>query len=38
VRLATYNVQWFDHLFDRDGRLRDDDGRTGREDVSAREQ
>lgn len=38
MRLATYNVQWFDHLFDRDGRLRDDDGRTGREDVSAREQ
>jgi endonuclease/exonuclease/phosphatase family metal-dependent hydrolase len=38
VRLATYNVQWFDHLFDRGGQLRSDEGRTGREDVSAREQ
>lgn len=38
LRLATYNVQWFDHLFDREGRLRDDDGRAGREGVAAAEQ
>lgn len=38
MRLATYNVQWFDHLFDQEGRLRDDDGPAGREGVTAAEQ
>ena len=30
VRLATYNVEWFNSLFDADGRLLDDDGPSGR--------
>ena len=38
VRLATYNVQWFDHLFDDRDRLWNDDGRGGREGVTRAEQ
>ena len=38
MRLATYNVQWFDHLFDDRGELWDDDGRGGRERVTRGEQ
>ena len=38
MRLATYNVEWFDALFDDDGRLRDDDGRSGRQGVRRSEQ
>ncbi|SMY08522.1 endonuclease/exonuclease/phosphatase family protein [Flavimaricola marinus] len=38
MRLATYNVEWFDHLFDDHGRLRDDGGWSGRYDVTRREQ
>jgi len=38
VRLATYNVEWFDHLFDDDANLRFDDGWSGRHDVSRRAQ
>lgn len=38
MRIATYNVQWFDHLFDGRARLWDDDGRSGREGVTRAEQ
>jgi hypothetical protein len=38
VRLATYNVEWFDHLFDNQGRLHDDDRWSGRFDVSCADQ
>jgi hypothetical protein len=38
LRLATYNVEWFDHLFDDGDRLRGDDGPSGREGVTATEQ
>jgi hypothetical protein len=34
VRIATYNVEWFDHLFDDRGRLFDDDGPSGRQGIS----
>lgn len=34
LRLATYNVEWFDHLFDNEGRLIDDQGWSGRQDVT----
>lgn len=34
MRLATYNVEWFDALFDRDGRLAADAGPSGRAGVS----
>lgn len=33
MKLATYNVEWFDHLFDDAGALRFDDGWSGRRDV-----
>ena len=33
MRLATYNVEWFNNLFDEDDRLRLDDGWSGRYDV-----
>jgi endonuclease/exonuclease/phosphatase family metal-dependent hydrolase len=33
MRLATYNVAWFDHLFDDDGRLRNDTGWSGLQDI-----
>ena len=38
MRLATYNVEWFDHLFDDMGALRDDDGWSGRQDVTRADQ
>ncbi len=38
MRLATWNIQWFDHLFDDRTRLYDDDGRGGREGVTRAEQ
>jgi len=33
VRIATYNVEWFNSLFDDDGNLLDDDAWSGRQDV-----
>ena len=38
MRLATYNVEWFDKLFDDDGALLDDGGWSGRQDVKRSEQ
>ncbi|MXQ08822.1 endonuclease [Alphaproteobacteria bacterium GH1-50] len=38
MRLATYNVEWFTHLFDDDGKIRDDGGWSGRHDVRRRDQ
>ena len=38
MRLATYNVEWFNALFDDAGALRDDDGPSGREGVRRSEQ
>ena len=38
MRLATYNVEWFNNLFDEDDRLRLDDGWSGRHDVRRFEQ
>lgn len=39
MRIATYNVEWFDALFDDDGRLREtDDGWSGRHGVTRAEQ
>lgn len=38
MRLATYNVEWFDALFDDDGNLLDDDGPSGRHGVSRGDQ
>lgn len=34
MRIATYNVEWFANLFDDDGALLDDDGWSGRQDVT----
>ena len=34
LRLVTYNVEWFDNLFDDAGQLIDDDGWSGRWDVT----
>lgn len=34
MRIATYNVEWFDSLFDDWGRLIEDDGWSGRRDVT----
>lgn len=34
MRLATYNVEWFDALFDDAGRLLEDDGWSARRDVT----
>ncbi len=34
MRLATYNVEWFANLFDKDDRLRPDDGWSGRRNVT----
>ena len=36
VRIATYNVEWFNSLFDDDGLLLDDGGWSGRRDVRRR--
>jgi hypothetical protein len=38
MRFATWNVQWFDHLYDEQSRLWNDDGRGGREGVTRAEQ
>ncbi|SMX32700.1 endonuclease/exonuclease/phosphatase family protein [Actibacterium lipolyticum] len=38
MRIATYNVEWFNNLFDDDGVLLDDDGWSGRWDVKRSEQ
>lgn len=38
MRLATYNVEWFANLFDDAGALRIDDGWSGRQDVTRRQQ
>ncbi|MDW4499560.1 endonuclease [Sulfitobacter sp. D35] len=38
MRIATYNVEWFNALFDRNGRLFDDDGWSGRHEVTRRAQ
>ncbi|MEM1372994.1 MAG: endonuclease/exonuclease/phosphatase family protein [Pseudomonadota bacterium] len=38
MRLATYNVEWFDKLFDDDGALLNDTGWSGRQDVERRDQ
>ncbi len=38
MRLATYNVEWFANLFDQEDRLLEDDGWSGRQDVTRRQQ
>lgn len=38
MRIATYNVEWFDSLFDNEGRLLADDKWSGREEVTRAEQ
>ena len=38
MRLATYNVEWFTHLFDDAGNLLDDDRWSGRHDVTRHQQ
>jgi len=38
MRIATYNIEWFNNLFDDAGRLIDDGGWSGRQDVTRREQ
>ena len=38
MRFATYNVEWFNNLFDDDGRLLMDDGWSGRQDVTRAQQ
>jgi endonuclease/exonuclease/phosphatase family metal-dependent hydrolase len=38
VRIATYNVEWFDGLFDDDGGLLEDGGWSGRYDVTRADQ
>ena len=38
MRLATYNVEWFTHLFDDRNRLIDDGGWSGRSEVTRAEQ
>lgn len=38
MRLGTYNVEWFDHLFDDAGQLRDDGGWSGRYNVTRSQQ
>jgi endonuclease/exonuclease/phosphatase family metal-dependent hydrolase len=38
LRFATYNVEWFDSLFDDTGRLLADEGWSGRRDVTRRAQ
>lgn len=38
VRLATYNVEWFNSLFDQNGALLDDDGWSGRWNVTRAQQ
>ncbi|MCI2400774.1 endonuclease/exonuclease/phosphatase family protein [Aliiroseovarius subalbicans] len=38
MRIATYNVEWFTNLFDRDGQLLEDDRWSGRQDVTRADQ
>ncbi|MDU8926645.1 endonuclease [Alisedimentitalea sp. MJ-SS2] len=38
MRIATYNVEWFNNLFDDDGNLLMDDGWSGRQDVTRAQQ
>ena len=38
MRIATWNVEWFDTLFDDEGRLIADDGWSGRRDVTRADQ
>ena len=38
VRIATYNVEWFDGLFDDEGALMEDGGWSGRYDVTRADQ
>jgi hypothetical protein len=38
LRLATYNVEWFNALFDDDGNLLDDIQRSARHDITRGEQ
>ena len=38
MRIATYNVEWFNSLFDNDGTLIDDDSWSGRWDVTKAQQ
>lgn len=38
MRLATYNVEWFANLFDKDNNLMVDDGWSGRQDVTRAQQ
>jgi hypothetical protein len=38
LRIATYNIEWFDALFDDDGALLDDTRWSGRRDVTRAEQ
>ncbi len=38
MRIATYNVEWFSNLFDKDGTLLDDGAWSGRHDVRRHEQ
>ncbi|HKL68916.1 endonuclease/exonuclease/phosphatase family protein [Salibaculum sp.] len=38
MRLATYNVEWFDNLFDDQGVLFDDGGWSGRRDITRAQQ
>lgn len=38
LRIATYNIEWFNSLFDDDGALIDDDGWSGRRDITRAEQ
>lgn len=38
MRIATWNIEWFDNLFDDKGRLHDDDRWSGRRDVTRADQ
>ncbi len=38
MRIATYNVEWFTNLFDRNGALLEDDGWSGRHEIRRHEQ
>ncbi len=38
MRIATYNVEWFNNLFDNDDRLIEDDRPSGRREITCREQ
>lgn len=38
MRFATYNVEWMDRLFDQHGALLNNDGWSGRYDVTRKQQ